>query len=64
MALFTEDETQDLNTMNASFVEALYADYLNDPNSVSQDWQRFFSQIGSHEWPTPQIGPSFAPSSV
>jgi len=73
MALFTEeaessasDESQqnEINSANAGFVEALYADYLNDPNSVSRDWQRFFSQIAPHEWPQPQIGPSFEVRSV
>src|SRR5262245_17344362 len=63
MALFTE-ETEEINSSNAAFVEALYADYLADPNSVSHDWQRFFSNIAAHEWPQPQIGPSFKPSSV
>ena len=63
MALFTE-ESEEINSGNAAFVEALYADYLNDPNSVSHDWQRFFAQIAPHEWPQPQIGPSFTPSSV
>src|SRR6185503_11551866 len=59
MALVTEEEQQDFNSMSASFVEALYADYLRDPNSVSHDWQRFFAQIAPHEWPQPQLGPSF-----
>jgi 2-oxoglutarate dehydrogenase E1 component len=63
MALITEED-QDFNSMSAPFVEALYADYLRDPNSVSHDWQRFFSQMPTHEWPQPQIGPSFKPSSV
>ena len=58
MALITEED-QDFNSMSASFVEALYADYLRDPNSVSHDWQRFFAQIAPHEWPQPQLGPSF-----
>ncbi|MBL9094881.1 MAG: 2-oxoglutarate dehydrogenase E1 component [Planctomycetaceae bacterium] len=74
MALFTEDpETgssgdddfqNQFNSMSAGFVEALYADYLNDPNSVSNDWQRFFAKFGAHEWPQPQIGPSFPSHSV
>ena len=64
MALVTEEDQQDFNSMSAAFVEALYADYLNDPNSVSHDWQRFFAQIAPHEWPQPQIGPSFPTFSV
>ena len=63
MALVTEED-QDFNSMSASFVEALYADYLRDPNSVSHDWQRFFSQMSPHEWPQPQLGPSFTSHSM
>ena len=50
MALVTDEDQQDFNSMSASFVEALYADYLRDPNSVSHDWQRFFAQMPTHEW--------------
>ena len=32
---------------NASYVEALYEQYLNDPNSVDQDWQTYFEQYKS-----------------
>ena len=73
MALFTEepetgspgdDYNNDFNSMSAGFVEALYADYLNDPNSVSRDWQRFFSKFAAYEWPRPQLGPSFKAHSV
>jgi 2-oxoglutarate dehydrogenase E1 component len=73
MALFTEEaessaseesHQNEIHSANAAFVEALYADYLNDPNSVSRDWQRFFSQIAPHEWPQPQLGPSFEVRSV
>ncbi len=30
---------------NLTYVEALYLDYLNDPSSVTQDWQVYFQQI-------------------
>lgn len=30
---------------NAAFIEALYEDYLADPASVSEQWQRYFAQI-------------------
>ena len=30
---------------NAAFIEALYEDYLADPVSVSEQWQRYFAQI-------------------
>ncbi|MFN8509554.1 MAG: 2-oxoglutarate dehydrogenase E1 component [Deinococcaceae bacterium] len=30
---------------NASFIEALYEQYLKDPQSVSQDWKSYFDQL-------------------
>lgn len=30
---------------NMTYVEALYLDYLNDPSSVSPDWQNYFKHI-------------------
>ena len=30
---------------NASYIEALYEDYLVDPQSVSPDWQKYFATI-------------------
>ncbi len=30
---------------NLTYVEALYLDYLNDPSSVTHDWQVYFQQI-------------------
>ncbi len=40
-----------LNSLSLGFIEALYADYLSDPSSVSADWRRrYFKQLsnGSH----------------
>ncbi|MEZ5360910.1 MAG: thiamine pyrophosphate-dependent enzyme [Bryobacterales bacterium] len=31
--------------MNLDFVEALYADYLRDPHSVSAEWRSYFQQV-------------------
>ena len=33
---------------NAGYIEELYADFKNDPSSVSEDWQRFFGDLGDH----------------
>ena len=30
---------------NAGYIEEIYAQYQNDPNSVSEDWQVFFSDL-------------------
>src|SRR2546427_12606150 len=35
-------ETKILNSVNLEFVEALYADYLRDPESVPPDWRQYF----------------------
>ena len=32
---------------NASYIEALYEQYLNDPDSVDTDWQTYFEQYKS-----------------
>src|SRR6185295_2568621 len=48
------------NDLSLGFVEALYADYIKDPASVSEDWRRYFSSLtGDAEFRArPQIGPS------
>ncbi|HYO96098.1 MAG TPA: 2-oxoglutarate dehydrogenase E1 component [Polyangiaceae bacterium] len=55
------------NTLSLPFLEALYADYLLDPASVSDDFQAYFAQIADEEAAPEgpmQLGPSFRPSSV
>ena len=32
---------------NASYIEALYEQYLEDPSSVDSDWQAYFEQYKS-----------------
>jgi 2-oxoglutarate dehydrogenase E1 component len=53
-------------TLNLSYAERLYEDYLRDPASVPSDWQNYFSQLANGElrFPTPRFGPSFTASSV
>ena len=34
-----------LTSDNAHFVEVLYAQYLADPNTVSEEWRDYFSQL-------------------
>ncbi|HEV2208762.1 MAG TPA: 2-oxoglutarate dehydrogenase E1 component [Verrucomicrobiae bacterium] len=52
--------------VNLAFVEGLYEDYLRDPNSVSADWRRYFSEVADKElrFPKPRFGPSFRPFSI
>ena len=33
------------NTLSLEFVEALYADYLRDAESVSPDWRHYFDEL-------------------
>jgi 2-oxoglutarate dehydrogenase E1 component len=51
---------------NLAFVEGLYEEYLRDPSSVSQDWQRYFADLadGEYRFPKPRFGPSFKSSSI
>jgi len=34
---------------NTGYIEALYAQYLKDPNSVSESWREFFSDYHPSE---------------
>lgn len=36
-----------LNGQNIAFLEDIYEQYLEDPNSVSNEWQSYFSELGS-----------------
>jgi 2-oxoglutarate dehydrogenase E1 component len=55
-----------LNTLSLAFAEGLYADFLDDPQSVSKDWQTYFATLGqdSNFASKPKLGPSFQPSSL
>jgi 2-oxoglutarate dehydrogenase E1 component len=52
--------------VNLAFLEALYEDYLRDPNSVMPDWQGYFAGIAEQEFrfPKPRFGPSFQSPSL
>jgi 2-oxoglutarate dehydrogenase E1 component len=43
------EETSFLAGANAAFIEALYEDYLRDPQSVDKSWNRFFSDLGAND---------------
>ncbi len=51
------------STTSLAFVEALYADYLNDPSSVSDDWRTYFGSLDLTGGAS-QVGPKFTPRSV
>lgn len=37
-------QTSSLSDANATYIEQLYEDYLHDANSVTPEWQKYFSQ--------------------
>ena len=39
------DADQSVNSLSLSFEEALYANYLRDPDSVSPDWRQYFDEL-------------------
>ena len=54
---------------NLAFVEALYADYLEDPSSVGSDWQSYFADWAAGDGDAAVarrsvLGPSFQASSL
>ena len=38
-----------LHAQNSAFLDDLYGAYLNDPNSVPEEWRKFFSGLGKPE---------------
>src|SRR5689334_13562093 len=55
-----------MDSVSLEFVEALYADFLRDPESVPPDWQNYFRSLadGNGSSPRPILGPSFKPWSI
>ncbi|EEF58764.1 2-oxoglutarate dehydrogenase E1 component [Pedosphaera parvula] len=51
---------------NLAFLEGIYADYLQDPNSVSPEWQDYFHNFlnGEAKTATSRLGPSFQTRSL
>ncbi len=54
---------------NLAFVETLYADYLDDPASVDEDWRQYFARLAAEDGDaraarTAVEGPAFRPASI
>jgi 2-oxoglutarate dehydrogenase E1 component len=49
------------NSVSLEFVEALYSDFLRDPESVSADWRTYFQSLSDGNI-TASFKPSFKPS--
>jgi len=55
----------ELSGHNLAFVEAMYADFLEDPTSVADDWRQWFSQLDSGGVrPTELRAPQFPARSI
>ena len=54
------------NSVSLEFVEALYADFLRDPQSVPADWRSYFQSLGDGNGSarSQTILPSFKPWSI
>ncbi len=54
------------NPSNLAFIEGLYEEYLRDPRSVDEAWQRYFAEVSNGElrFPRPRFKPSFRPRSL
>ena len=39
------EKTSFLGNNSSEFVETLYADYLNDPNKLPEQWRKFFEGL-------------------
>ena len=50
------DATSFLFGTNAAFIESLYAQYLNNPDSVDGTWRAFFDALGERELNAAQLG--------
>jgi len=50
------DATSFLYGTNAAFIEALYAKFLEDPESVDESWRAWFSQLGQRNLDPAQLG--------
>ena len=61
-----EPREQTLETLNLSFVEGLYGDYLRDRESVLPEWRDYFDQLtnGDGTGNGHAAGPSFRPFSI
>jgi len=65
LKLSDKDDESLPNSISLGFIEGLYADYLNDPSSVSADWRAYFQSMnGSRTSGATKLGPSFRPSSL
>ena len=54
----------DPNSLSLAFVEGLYLDYLNQPESVPEDWRRYFDSLGESNGSRVAHSPSYSAPSL
>jgi 2-oxoglutarate dehydrogenase E1 component len=59
-----DDVKEQINSLSLAFVEGLYSDFLQNPDSVSPEWRDYFREIGENGDEAMAVGPSFRPSSL
>ena len=59
-------KTSFLAGSNSSFIEELYSDYLNDPNSLPNEWRLFFEGLKENKDNISKdiSGPSWSPKKI
>src|ERR1700744_6421506 len=50
------EATSFLSGTNAAFVESLYAQYLENPDTVDESWRAYFSSLGQTALDPAQVG--------
>ncbi len=53
---YCPEATSFLSGTNATFVESLYAQYLENPDAVDQSWRAYFSGLGQTALNPTQLG--------
>jgi 2-oxoglutarate dehydrogenase E1 component len=52
------------HVLNVKYVEALHAQYAQDHNSVTSEWQEYFQNRNGDRWPGETVGPLHRPESI
>lgn len=55
-------EAQALDVQSMLYIEQMYEQYLQDPGTLSEEWQRYFQSFGPNA--DFQLGPTFQPRSL
>src|SRR5437868_7724073 len=50
------ERTSFLSGTNAAFIEAMYAQYLENPDTVDESWRAWFAELGQQDLSPAQVG--------